>query len=190
MSAQKFATQLKETIQDIKKNGTAAIYCDNLIAYLDDVGSSPSTSLTEADLEKYKADLQLHIEQNKNYHESKLEMFRSVITSGQNAIRSSLLMNGGASVALLAFIGHLTKIKPESVVVFSNALFPFVLGVLAMTITSGFTYLSQWLYDSESLKAQKWGFYINLVCIGLGLLSYTAFMWGMYRAFYAFTNFV
>ena len=109
MSAQEFAAQLKETIQDIKKNGTAAIYCDNLIAYLDDVGTSASSSLIEAELEKYKADLQLHIEKNKNYHASKLEMFRSVITSGQNAIRSSLLMNGGASIALLAFIGLCTN---------------------------------------------------------------------------------
>lgn len=190
MSAQQFAAQLKETIQGIKENGTAAIYCDNLIAYLDDVAKSPSQTPTVVELEKYKADLQLHIEQNKNYHASKLEMFRSVIAAGQNAIRSSLLMNGGASVALLAFIGHLAQIKPEKVVLFSVALMPFVLGVLAMTITSGFTYLSQWLYDSASATAQKWGFRLNIVCIVLGLSSYALFIWGMWRAFCAFTNFV
>jgi hypothetical protein len=190
MSAQQFAAQLKETIQGIKENGTAAIYCDNLIAYLDDVAKSPSQPPTEVDLENYKADLQLHIEQNKNYHASKLEMFRSVITAGQNAIRSSLLMNGGASVALLAFIGHLAQIKPDKVVVFSGALMPFVLGVLAMTITSGCTYLSQWLYDSANAPAQKWGFRLNLVCIVLGISSYAFFIWGMWRAFCAFNNFV
>ena len=190
MSAQQFAEQLKETIQGIKDSGTAAIYCENLIAYLDDVSKSPSATPTEVELEKYKADLQLHIEQNKNYHASQLEMFRSVIASGQNAIRTSFLMNGGASVALLAFIGHLAEIKPEHVASFANVLLPFVLGVLAMTITSGFTYLSQWLYDSPSDKAQKWGFGLNIACIVLGISSYVFFMWGMCRAYFAFVQFV
>ena len=190
MSAQQFAEKLKETIQGIKESGTAAIYCDNLIAYLEDVAKSPSQSPTEAELEKYKADLQLHIEQNKNYHTSHLEMFRSVITSGQNAIRSSFLMNGGASVALLAFIGHLAAIKPESVVLFAGVLMPFVFGVLAMTLTSGFTYLSQWLYDSPDVGAQKWGFRLNVACIALGISSYGFFMWGMWSAYCAFAKFV
>lgn len=190
MSMQGFASQLKETIQGIKDSGTEAIYCENLIAYLDDVLKSPSSNSTELDLEKYKADLQLHIEQNKNYYASKLEMFRSVITSGQNAMRSSFLMNGGAAVALLAFIGHLASIKPESVALFAAVLMPFVLGVLAMTVTSGFTYVSQWLYDSASTKAQSWGFKINVACIVLGISSYVFFMWGMCRAYLAFQQFV
>ena len=117
-------------------------------------------------------------------------MFKSVITSGQNAMRSSFLMNGGAAVALLAFIGHLASIKPESVAIFAAVLMPFVLGVLAMTMTSGFTYLSQWLYDSSNTKAQKWGFSLNIVCIALGISSYGLFMWGMCRAYFAFTQFV
>jgi hypothetical protein len=190
MSTQEFAGQLKETIQGIKDNGTAAIYCDNLIAYLDEVSKSPSHSPTEVELEKYKADLQLHIEQNKNYHASQLEMFKSVITSGQNAMRSSFLMNGGAAVAILAFIGHLAAIKPESVALFATVLMPFVLGVLAMTMTSGFTYLSQWLYDNSNTKVQKWGFKLNVACISLGISSYGLFMCGMYRAYFAFTQFV
>lgn len=190
MSTQKFASELKETIQEIKNNGTAAIYCDNLIAYLDEVSKSPSQKPTEIELERYKADLQLHIEKNKNYHSSKLEMFKSVISSGQNAMRSSFLMNGGAAVALLAFISHLAEIKPDTVAVFAAVLLPFVLGVLAMTMTSGFTYLSQWLYDSPNIKAQKWGFKINIVCIALGISSYVFFMWGMCRAYFAFTQFV
>lgn len=190
MTAQEFASQLKETIQGIKNNGTATIYCDNLIAYLDEVSKSPSQSPTEVELERYKADLQLHIEQNKNCHASQLEMFKSVISPGQNAMRSSFLMNGGAAVALLAFIGHLAAIKPQSVALFAAVLMPFVLGVLAMTMTSGFTYLSQWLYGSPNTKAQKWGFKLNIACITFGIFSYSFFMWGMCRAYFAFTQFV
>lgn len=190
MSTQQFVTQLKETIEQVKKSGTAAIYCDNLIAYLEEVENSPSKIPTELEMEKYRADLQLHIEKNKNYHASQLEMFRSVITSGQNAIRSSFLLNGGASVALLAFIGHLASIAPSKVSIFAGVLMPFVFGVLAMTVTSGFTYLSQWFYDSESPKAKKIGFNLNVACILFGISSYVFFMWGMYRAYFAFTQFI
>jgi hypothetical protein len=91
-----------------------------LIAYLDDISKSPAQSLTKAELEEYKANLQLPIEQNKNYHASQLEMFRSVITSGQNAIRTSFLMNGGASITILAFISHLAQFKPANVILFAH----------------------------------------------------------------------
>ena len=189
MNAQEFASQLKKTIQEIKNSGTAAIYCDNLIAYLDEVSKSPSQNPTEVEMERYRADLQLHIEQNKNYHASQLEMFKSVISSGQNAMRSSFLMNGGAAVALLAFIGHLADIAPDKVSIFAAVLMPFVLGVLAMTMTSGFTYLSQWLYNSENATTQKCGFWLNIFCIALGISSYGLLMWGMCRAYFAFTAF-
>jgi len=190
VSAQEFANQLKRTIQDVKDKGTAAIYCDNLIAYLDEVAKSPSPNPSELELERYRADLQLHIEQSKNYHASQLEMFKSVIASGQSAMRASFLMNGGASVALLAFIGHLSSTDPSKVSAFSAVIIPFVFGVLVMAMTSGFTYLSQWLYHSENLDSQKWGFKINIFSIVLGLSSYVLFLWGMYSAYHAFSNFV
>ena len=34
-----------------------------------------------------------------------IEMFKSVIIAGQAALKSAILINGGATVALLAFIG-------------------------------------------------------------------------------------
>jgi len=59
MSAKEFAGQLKQTIEGLKNNGTAAIYCDNLIAYLEEVINSPSPVVTQAELEHYKAQLQV-----------------------------------------------------------------------------------------------------------------------------------
>lgn len=67
MSAKEFAAQLKTTIEEIKAKGTAAIYCDNLIAYLDEVVKNPSPVASSAELEKFKADLQVWIEQNKAF---------------------------------------------------------------------------------------------------------------------------
>ena len=114
MSVKQFAAQMKATIEDIKSKGTAAIYCDNIIAYLNEVQNSPEPEPTLLEIERYKADLQNWIEANKHQHEGNLEMFRSVITAGQGAIKSSFLLNGGAAVAVLAFIAHISQTRCQS----------------------------------------------------------------------------
>ncbi len=181
MSAKSFATQMRLLIEDIKSKGTAAIYCDNLISYLKEVENSPEVELTLAELERYKADLQNWIESNKYQHERDIEMFRSVITAGQSAIKSSFLLNGGAAIATLAFIGHLVQFNLEKVAVFSACLLPFTYGVLAVAVTSGLTYLSEWFYASSNQKVIEWdiGFKLNIACIVLALSSYGFFVWGM-----------
>jgi hypothetical protein len=179
MSTRQFASQLRSLIEDVKSKGTAAIYCDNLIAYLREVENSPEPELTPLEIEKYKADLQNWIEVNKSGQEAQLELFRSVIAAGQSAIKSSFLLNGSAAVALLAFIGHLAQFKPSAVAKFGECMLPFTYGVLAIAVTSGLTYLSQWLYASPKVKAVKAGFYVNLACIALGITSYGLFVWGL-----------
>jgi hypothetical protein len=186
MSAKQFAAQMKAMIEEIKAKGTAAIYCDNLIAYLAEVQNTPEAEPSPIQIERYKADLQNWIETNKNNHEGRLEMFRSVITSGQAAIKSSFLLNGGAAVAMLAFIGHLAQFKSEKVPTFAACLMPFAYGVLAIAVTSGFTYLSQWFYTSPRPWARKIGFTFNILCILLGFSSYGFFLWGIYDTYRSF----
>lgn len=190
MSVKEFSVQLKDTIENIKNNGTTAIDCEALIAYLTEVVNSPSLKITEIDLEKYKSDLELWVAQSTHAHESQLEMFRSTITAGQNAIRSSFLLNGGSALALLAFISHLTENQPDKVAVFADSLIPFVVGVLAITVTSGFTYLSQWFYAGGKPWMEKTGLCLNIGVILLGLSSYGFFVWGMCRAYFGFKLFV
>lgn len=190
MSTKQFATQMKVMIEDIKAKGTAAIYCDNLIAYLSEVENSPEIEPTPIEIERYKADLQNWIQANKLSSESNLEMFRSVISSGQSAIKSSFLLNGGASVALLAFIGHLAQFTPTKVAAFGNCLLPFTFGVLAISVTSGLTYLTQWLYASASAEARKAGFRVNVFCILLGFASYAFFTWGIVATYRLFLTYV
>lgn len=186
MSTKQFAAQMRVMIEDIKSKGTAAIYCDNLISYLQEVENAPQAEPASIEIEQYKAKLQSQIESNKHQHESNLAMFKSVIDAGQGAIKSSFLLNGGAAVALLAFIGHLAQVSPTKVPQFATCLLPFALGVLAISITSGFTYLSQWLYAQNSQRKQKFGYFFNLSCILIGLFSYGFFAWGLlttYRLF-------
>lgn len=183
MSTRQFASQMKSMIEDIKAKGTAAIYCDNLISYLKEIENSPEPEPTAIEIERYRADLQNWIEANKHTHEAQLELFRSVITAGQSAIKSSFLLNGGAAVALLAFIGHLAQFKPAKVAAFGECLLPFSFGVLAIAITSGFTYLSQWFYAGTQPRVHKLGFGFNVACILLGVASYGLFTWGLFATY-------
>src|SRR6185437_9417296 len=148
MSAKRFAAEMKAAIAGIKANGAATIPCDNLIAYLDQVLNSSEQDPPQVEMEQFKANLQNWIEANKQVHAGQMEMFRSVITSGQGAIKSSFLLNGGAAVAILAFIGHLAQFDAAKVPVFASCLVLFAYGVFAVAVTSGSTYLSQWFYAS------------------------------------------
>jgi hypothetical protein len=148
-------------------------------------------AVTPAELEQYKAQLQLEVEKHKSDNASSLEMFRSVISAGQNAIRSSFLLNGGAALALLAFISHLAEKQPTKVAEFADTLMPFVIGVFAISLTSGVTYLSQWFYaEDDEPWMLKTGFWLNIAAIIVGLSSYGFFLWGMCRAYMAFKSFV
>lgn len=190
MNAKQFAAQMKAIVEDIKAKGVTALYCDNIIAYLDDVQNSPDSEPTPHDIERYKADLQISVEENKHQHESGLEMFRSVFTSGQNAVKSSLLLNGGGAVALLAFIGHLAQFEASKVPVFAACLLPFAFGVLTSTVTSGFTYFTQWFYAYPSVKAQRAGCVFNILSVLLAFTSYGLFTWGLLATYFAFVTYV
>lgn len=182
MNVKQFASQMRTAIVDIRSKGAKNIPCDSLIAYLNQVVDSADAEHSQADLERYKAKLQ-------NLNESQAEMFRSVIAAGQAAIRSSLLLNGGAAVALLAFMGHLAQHTPAKVVDFAICLLLFTLGALAIVMVSGGTYLSQWFYASNSSRTQQLGFVLNIVCIVLDILSYALFTGGLIEIYYEFRQY-
>jgi hypothetical protein len=179
MSAKLFASQLKAVIEDIRLKGNSSIYCDNLIAFLKEVENTQKEEPSPVDMERYKADLSNWIAANHHEHESRLEMFRSVITAGQNSIKSSFLLNGGAAIALLAFIGHLAEIKSTHVSGLIWGLVLFSLGVLATAVTSGLTYLCQWFGASNCPRPAR---IFNIIAIFFGAVPYGLFLWGLYAA--------
>ncbi len=190
MTTKSFATELRDVIRSIRdEQGVSEIKSDNLIAYLEEIINSPEEEITPAQMEKYKAELQVWIKQNETVQAEKIEMFRSVILSGQNALKTAFLMNGGATVALLAFLGKLSDQHQGKIAVFASALVVFVIGVLAITVASGLTYLSQWFYAHSEPWKRKIGHVLNFLTIALGLASYGFSIWGTVRAYKAFVGF-
>lgn len=84
----------------------------------------------------------------------KVEGFRVVTQAAKEAIKSATLINGGAAVALLAFLGGTEK---DSALVsgIAGAMMIFTLGVLLAAVAAGGMYCTQWCYEQE--KWEKWG---------------------------------
>jgi hypothetical protein len=191
MDAKDFAHELRDLVADLRIQGVEAVRSENLIKYLDEalpeMAEPPPTSSARDDL--YRAELQKWIEEHKHYHAESIELFKSVIQAGQNALRSAFLMNGGASVALLAFIGHLASIElSEKVSELAPSLATFVFGVLAAGLASAVTYLSQWFYAGRP-ALRRTAFALNVAAIVVGLGAYGAFAYGVCRAYRVFADF-
>ena len=185
MNTKTFAAELRELIVQLKnEQGINEIKSDNLIAYLDEVIGGE-----EKNQEKYKAELQLWVERNKLQQSFKLEEFKAVIQQGQNALKAAFLMNGGAVIAILAFLGKLAGINQVAMSALSDAMLIFVSGVFLAGLASGCTYLAQ--YVAAFRDQYKWafilGFALNILVIVMGLSSYGFFIWGAVYAKSAFT---
>ena len=186
MGTREFAGQMKAEIEDLKRQGLAAVYVENLINYLSAVEASPEPNPSIADLERYKAELEQHIESMKHANAASLESFKAVIAAGQNATRTMILINGGASVAMLAFLGHLARIGSNSIPAYANCLLPFALGTLIGGLVSGGTYLAQFLFGGKGERARSAGHVVNYAVIALGMASFVAFglgAWWTYETF-------
>ncbi len=95
MDAKEFAEELRDIVSGLKTKGVESVGSDNLIKYLDEALRDLSTSAarpSEATIERYKAELQKWVEEQKNIHAQGMEMFKSVIQAGQNALRTAFLM--------------------------------------------------------------------------------------------------
>jgi len=141
----------------------------------------------QINLAKFQADNERWLKDYEIQNNHSIEMFRSVITTGQSALKGSMVINGGGAMALLAFIGNVFHdIKIEKLD--SSLAWPvliFCVGILFSALASGTTYLTQFLYQLEWLKTGK-AFHLSTVL--LVLCSYAAFGFACYTVFRIFSG--
>jgi hypothetical protein len=118
-------------------------------------------------------------------HETNLEMFKSVIETGQTAVTTAILICGGGTAALLAFVGNLQTKVPAAPVAQSLivALICFAIGVLCAAMGSGARYLAQASYAAHWRHS---GIGFHATCIVLVVLSYCLFAAGVVAAYHGF----
>ncbi len=176
MKVVEFAKDFKMTILELSAEGRKTLKISNIVKYLDEVIENPNQELPEANLTLDFRSLELD-------HESNLENFKAVIAAGQNAIRTMVLINGAATIAILAFIGNLSVSNQAQITIMAPTLLPFAIGTFLGGVTSGATYLTQWLYANQ--KTEKFGFAMNIICIIAGLSSFIAFLLGIFKVYFA-----
>ncbi len=120
--------------------------------------------------------------------ELQIEYYRAVSASGQSALKGLLIMNGGAAIALLAFLGTVAGregVPPEYVAAIAPALRLFLFGVFLSVGASATTYLSN-LVQSIGWRRVGIGLLIFTVIVGAGALA--VFLWGGWIAADAITS--
>ena len=101
----------------------------------------------------------------------RLYIFNAGLVLGQNALKSVILINGGAAVALLAFIGHIwPKEQPSQLIHLGGSLQWFVYGVFFAAVASGITYVTQIIYAVYFQRRETIGFKSGLVLHGVVFL--------------------
>lgn len=117
----------------------------------------------------------------------KIEQFKAVVQSGQNAIKGLFVINGGAAGALLAFIGNLATNQPENVPLLAVSLTIFVVGLAFAGMAAGAVYFADWSYTYR--KTTRRGPIFNAFAGALGILSLVLFFWGIQATYTAFAAF-
>ncbi|WP_139686259.1 hypothetical protein [Vibrio tasmaniensis] len=187
MKASDVLQEIRNALKPIKEQGQSTFSIEAMENYLNlfakDVENDTfyKSQDHEERLAKFKAENDRSIALANNQTAHSLEMFKSVITAGQSALKSGMVINGGAAVALLAFAGKIWETAISEVVANSltSSIFIFCLGVLSAALATGTTYLSQLLFSNDRLKL---GNYVNRFNIAVVLSSYGFFCFGAYKA--------
>jgi len=191
MKASEIVEILRNAIAATKESGVENISLADLEAYaarLEKTAAATPDDMAagEAVMEKYRADHKEWLSSVQQQHENSLEMLRSTITVGQSALKSALLINGGASVALLAFIGTVWSSNGAEPVVgcLAEAMLHYVAGVLSAAVAAGATYFSQAGYAGGFGAASKATGRVGHVLAILGVLAaYILFGRGSWLSF-------
>jgi len=118
----------------------------------------------------------------------------ATIQAGQSALKSSILINGGAAVAILAIIGSLASSgnTKELIPILSCSFAYFIFGTLVATIASGGAYLTQAFNcctDHQGGENQnKLAKRFHYTTIFLVVVSYVLFCLGAILTYKTFLN--
>ena len=93
-----------------------------------------------------------------------------------SVLKSAMLLNGGAAIAMLAFTAYLSESRPFSIPVLAPTILPFAFGTLLSGLIYGGLSFAQHYYARGQTD---WGNRLTLLCIALGVAAYVAFFIGI-----------
>ena len=144
--------------------------------------------LHPGEMEKFRSALAGSLAHEERQNTWSLEQFRQILVLGQSALKSVMLINGGAAVALLAFIGNLSGKTPPTppVLPFANSLWVFVFGVFLAAVAYGLTYLGQLCYAAAGKWPNRLGIFFHVLTVLASVGGLAAFLCGSQIAYSGF----
>nr|WP_064494316.1 hypothetical protein [Pseudomonas chengduensis] len=181
MNAIEAVAEVQKAVSQAKELGNTEVTVASLELFLERLINhiAQQAPMESAQLEFQKVNLE-------QSHQAQLEMFRSVMSTSQGALKSCLVVSGGGAAALLAFTSSTwSALTPDGLAVLSSALWLMGLAVLFAALASAFAYFTQYFYD-ESDTDGDWKDRVGLAshvlaaCLVLG--SYGLFTWACWKA--------
>ena len=177
--------EIQTALREAAKEGLDTVRVDALQTFIDELKKDASESATDSRA-RFKAQHDSNLAEYRSKIEVALENQRTTVQSGHYALRTAILMNGAAAVALLAFLGSAWSAAgtaPQNLANFPVAMLVFVVGVLAAAIATGTNYVAAYSAARESALI----FYVvNSISIVLVIVSYIAFIIGGTLAYSSF----
>lgn len=184
MDAQRVIAEIKKSLTQVKQSGQAIVTVDAFEKYLDALGRAVAKS-GEIDVKLAEYAHERNLAHYDAIQAHNREMLRSVIAYGQAALKSTILINGGAAAALLAFIGNVWGAKLSMVTVsgLTNSVLFFAFGVGAAALGTACTYCTQYCYTGHWKKT---GVAFHILTVVLVLAAFGFFGFGAYEAYSGF----
>lgn len=181
MEPTQFVKNLRTALADLRAKGQETVDISALVTHLD---AQPSNAVQSIELQKIET--QHALAQLDVHTKHRIEMFKAVIESGREALNALVLINGGAVIALLGFLGGtVSKGLPQTLgLSLTIPLLQFGLGVLMGAIAFASRYLSQAFYSTSNMKM---GHAFRYVAVFFALTGYGLFGCGIYGAYSAFS---
>jgi len=181
---------LKDTNLDLQEKGVQYVSIEHLNEFISEIEKAlefPAKKITtmEADVEKYKAAAARVLSIQSQEFERNMEVFRSCIMAGQSALKSIILINGGASVAVLSFMGVVVgkAEAPQAISFLSFSLLLFAIGVFFASVASGFTYLAQVSHADKAVRNEAGFSFWNWAAVSCAILGCLSFFAGVLVSF-------
>lgn len=193
VNAKAVIRKIRIAVENIQNQNHSVVSADALLAYLtaleDDVENAHQIDEKkfESDMAVFRAQHESNLAHYEAQQTHAVEMLRSVFSYGQAALKSAILINGGAAAALLALIGNIwsKEIAPDAVGSITSSVVLFSFGVLSAAVGTAGSYFSQYCYSQELSKT---GIAFHTLTVALVFLSYLLFGLGALQAYYAFVE--
>jgi hypothetical protein len=149
MEAEELISKIEADLSAVQKDGHGQLEIKNLLKYFGELRNVVGPSR-----EGMRQAHEVNLTNFKVQSDHSLEMFRAVMDAGKEAINSAIIINGGAVIALLAFLGNAISdkaVRPQ-LAGLAEPLFTFAIGVLCGSVAFGCRYIAQFFYFDERTK--------------------------------------